>query len=74
MRRELGMPVLDAAAALVLLRLFTFPGFLHVCEFPEAPRLCLSVSLTVAVPWGSCCPVVFARKFFLQGKSSSEEQ
>lgn len=72
MHRELGMPVLGAAAALVLLRLFTCPGVLHVCEFPEAPRLRLSVSVTTCThsgcPLGQLLPTCFRQEILSSGE------
>lgn len=71
MHRELGRPVLDAAAALVLPWLFNFPGFLHVCKFPKAPRLCLSVSATTCTHCTlHCCTLgQLLPNLFLPGNS-----
>lgn len=68
MHRELGRPVLDVPAALVLLWLFNFLGFLHVCKFPKAPRLCLSVSATTCTHSG-CTLGQLLPNLFLPGNS-----
>lgn len=69
--RELGMAVLDTAAALVLLWLFNFPGFLHVRKFPKAPRLYLSVSATTCTHSG-CALAQLLPNLFSPGNSSME--